>query len=181
MIRLFVALSIPDDVRARLILLQSGLRGARWRPPENFHLTLSFIGEVDEPLMADLALALNAIDAPGFALTLAGCGQFGDKRPRAVWAGVRASEPLLHLQQKVERAAIEAGLEPDARKFTPHVTLAYFSGAKAGDVAGFTAQHSLFEAPAFPVDAFHLYSSRLGHGGGVYRIEQSFALDPGTP
>src|SRR5215469_9521767 len=118
MIRLFVALEIPDAVRTRLMLLQGGVPGARWASDEQMHLTLRFVGEVDENVAHDIDDALAGIRAPAFALELAGVGEFGGKNPRALWAGVRGGDALLHLQKKVETALQRIGLTPEERKFS---------------------------------------------------------------
>ena len=91
MIRLFVALTIPDLQADALMMLETGMRGARWRPRDNYHLTLKFIGEVDYSLADDIHSALSALHAPAFDLALSGCGQFGDRKPRALWAEARRS------------------------------------------------------------------------------------------
>lgn len=178
MFRLFVALAIPEEIADRLLLLRTGLHGARWRPRENLHLTLRFIGETDGPGFAEAASALSAIDAPAFDLKLSGCGQFGERRPRAIWAGAEPNPALSHLQAKVDTAIARAGFGSEGRKFAPHVTLAYLSGARPEKVAQFCAGNGLFSTPAFPVSAFHLYSSQLGSNASVYRIEQSYSLSP---
>src|SRR5689334_15609491 len=98
MIRLFVALELPEQVRTRLPLLEGGVPGVGWASDEQMHLTLRFIGEVDENVAHDIDDALAGIRAPAFALELAGVGEFGSKNPRALWAGVRANEALMHLQ-----------------------------------------------------------------------------------
>ncbi len=103
--RLFVALALPDDVRVRLAGLRGGLKGARWVAPENFHLSLRFIGEVAGGEDRDIAHALNTISSPAFDLSLSGLGAF-DRRGRvhAVWAGVEKSDALARLRaHKVDR------------------------------------------------------------------------------
>ena len=174
--RLFVALSIPETQSEALCRLQNGLDGARWRPVEAFHLTLSFIGEADRHGFGDAVEALSEVDAPGFALRLSGLGAFGERKPRAVWAGVEACPGLLHVQAKVETALRRKGFDLERRKFTPHVTLAYLKGARTDAVAHYCAVNGLFSAPAFPVEAFHLYSSRLGGEASHYEIEASYSL-----
>src|SRR3546814_8570820 len=95
MIRLFTALSLPDAVRSRLAMLQSGVPGARWIRPENLHVTLRFIGEVDQHVAADLDAELARTVAPGFDLSLDGVGHFGPARkPTSLWAGIGRSEAL---------------------------------------------------------------------------------------
>ena len=94
-------------------------------PPENHHLTLRFIGETPKHRAEEIDTALAALRAPGFPLTLAGVGCFA-KGGSAVslWAGVERNPALDHLQSKIETALQRAGLDPERRRFTPHVTLA---------------------------------------------------------
>ena len=174
--RLFVALAMPPFAADRLAALQNGLEGARWRPIENFHLTLAFIGETDRHGRDDALEALSAVAAPRFEIRLCGLGSFGDRKPRAVWAGVEPSPALTRLQAKVETALRRKGFDLERRKFTPHVTLAYLGRARADDVARYCAVNGLFSVPAFAVDAFHLYSSRLGAEASHYAIEASYSL-----
>src|SRR5690349_8315737 len=109
--RLFVALELPEAVRRHLALLQAGVPGARWIEPANLHLTLRFIGEVEDGLLHEIDEALLGIRAPSFDLTLEGVGQFGTgTRARTLWAGVSRVDALGHLQQKIESALVRAGL-----------------------------------------------------------------------
>ena len=174
--RLFAALEIPEIVADALTVLQSGVDGARWRPAENFHLTLAFIGETDRHGFNAAIDALSTVDAPPFELRLKGAGFFGDKQPRALWAGIESSPSLDHLQAKTEQALRRAGFNLEKRKFKPHVTLAYLRGVSLDAAALYAAQHGLFSCGPFPVDAFHLYSSQLGSDASVYNIEASYAL-----
>lgn len=174
--RLFVALSLPEIVADGLTQLQSGVDGARWRPVENFHITLAFIGDVDRHGFADALEALSTIEAPAFEMTLRGAGFFGDKRPTSLWAGVEQNAALNHLQTKTETALRRADFKLDRRKFTPHVTLAYVKNIPPDVAALYCAGHGLFSCGPFPVDAFHLYSSQLGGEVSHYEIEASYSL-----
>jgi 2'-5' RNA ligase len=175
MYRLFVALSLPETVRDAVSQLQFGLPGARWRPEDSFHITLQFIGETDRHGLAEAHSALFSISAPAFDVRLGGCGFFGERKPRALWVGV-ASEGIQHLQTKVATALSRAGFRPEARKFAPHVTIAYLNGVATSQVAAFCAMHGLFSCGPVPVDAFHLYESRLGGEASHYEILESYAL-----
>lgn len=177
MIRLFVALSLPEIAMDALSQLQSGVDGARWVPPENFHLTLQFIGEVDRHGLADAHSALTSVFAPSFPMTLSGCGFFGDVKPRALWAGVAASPPLIHLQSKVATALARAGFSGEKRKFAPHVTLAYLNGASQVAAAAYCAGHGLFSFGPFPVADFHLFESHTGGEASHYEILETFHLE----
>jgi 2'-5' RNA ligase len=176
--RLFVALSLPDDLRDRLSALSCGLPGARWVAPENLHLTLRFIGEVDRDEAEDIDAALTAVRCPRFPVTLAGVGDFGDERRlRSVWVGVDANPTLELLQGKVERAVQRAGQPPEKRKFKPHITLARFKSHPGDKLQTYFTQQGLFRAPPFEVTEFTLYSSYLSHEGAIYQPEAVYPLD----
>ena len=174
--RLFVALAIPDDVAQAMAQVQHGVPGARWQSREQLHLTLRFIGDVDGVSGAAIRDALAGIEAPAFTLSPHSAGEFGGKHPHALWAGVRASEALSHLQRKVETAVQRAGIAADRQKYTPHVTLARLSRPNIGRVVDWLSDHALFSAPAFPVAGFILYSSQLTSDGSIYRAEQAYRL-----
>jgi 2'-5' RNA ligase len=175
--RFFVALSLPENVRWQLRLLCGGLPGARWVPPENFHITLRFLGEVDGRDMDYVDAALANIRAPGFLLRLAGVGHFASgNRVKAVWAGVEKEPALLHLHDKIESAVVRAGLPPDGQKYTPHVTLTWPKDPPVGKLQQYLAGHNLFRSDPFEVTHFTLYTSELGSEASVYHAERSYAL-----
>jgi 2'-5' RNA ligase len=174
--RLFVAIAIPQAVAEPLLMIQSGVPGARWSTREQFHLTLRFIGEVDGRDAASIDDALAAIHADELRLQLKGVGEFGGKNPRALWAGVAPNEALLHLQRKIETALQRIGLEAEPRKFTPHVTLAYLKAAPRERVMDFVIRHALYASAPFEAREFTLYSSELASDGSLYVPERSYAL-----
>jgi len=177
MIRLFVAVALPNPVAESLVLLQGGVPGARWSTREQLHLTLRFIGEVDGREAAAIDDALATIRAPRFTLELKGVGEFGRKNPRALWVGVRDGAPLIHLQRKVESAMQRVGLPPEERKFSPHVTLARLKGSPRDRVITFLSSHALYASAPFEVVSFVLYSSTLRPNGSLYRPEREYALE----
>ena len=178
MVRLFVALALPAQVRERLGLLTGGVPGARWTAVESFHLTLRFIGEVAEHAAHELALALAAVRAPRFELTLAGVDQFGKgEKSRVLWIGVERSPALMHLRDKVESALVRAGLEPDGRKYAPHVTLARLRDTPGARLAAFIQAYNCVRIGPIAVDRFVLFSSWQHRDGPTYREEAEFLLD----
>ncbi len=177
--RLFVAVALPDPVVESLLAIQGGVPGARWQTREQLHLTLRFIGEADGLRTAAIHDALTSISAPAFSLELKGVGFFGGRTPRDLWAGVAASEPLNHLQRKIESALQRIGLEPESRKYTPHVTLARLKGSQKGRVLDFLAGHALYSSGPFAVDSFILYSSKMTSDGSIYRAEKAYRLAKG--
>ena len=123
--RMFVAIALPETIRAACERLQQGVPGARWVPPENMHLTLRFLGEVGGGDFDDLMHALADVVVPPFEIEVAGVGHFETRQvPTTLWAGIKPSPELKHLQAKVERAVRSIGLPPETRKFVPHITLA---------------------------------------------------------
>ena len=176
--RLFVALSLPDEVRARLATVANGLPGARWVAPDNLHLSLRFLGELDGAQAADVDAALARVRAPAFDMTLSGVGHFGEGRNlRALWVGVAPNPALLHLQDKVEQALVRTGLAPEGRKFKPHVTLARFKRNPGPRLHRYLADHNLLRAGPIPVPDFKLYSSFLSRQGALYTIEADYRLE----
>ena len=176
MIRLFVGLGLPAELAARLQSLGGGIPGARWVAARNLHVTLRFIGAVDEAQAEDLHDHLHALRAPPLALTVQGLGTFGGTKPRALWAGINADPALAALQHKIEQAVTAVGLPPDGRKFMPHVTLAWLKAAPAERVAAFITHHTPLLAP-LPVTAVTLYRSHLGGGGAEYQALAEYPLD----
>jgi len=177
LIRLFVAVDLPDGVRRECARLQAGLPGAKWVAPANLHLTLRFIGEVDYGRMADIEAGLGAIHAPAFALELSGVGYFGPvKHPRMLWAGVVKNPALKHLYDKIESAVVRAGCRPEPRNFKAHVTLARLKGTPATRLARFIEDHALFRTAPFTVTGFALYSSFLSASGAIHRREAAYGL-----
>jgi 2'-5' RNA ligase len=176
MIRLFTAIGLPQEVRMRLGLLQAGIPGARWSAAENLHLTLRFIGEVDEDVANDIDDMLAGLRAAPFALRLEGCGRFGSKDPHSVWVGVAPCPPLLQLVQRIESALQRMGLDAETRKYTPHVTLGRLRDAPLSRVNAYVAEHGTLALAPFEVTSFGLYSSHKGSGGGHYVLERAYPL-----
>ncbi len=177
MIRLFIALSIPESVQLRLSSLYGGVPNARWVKPENLHLTLRFIGEVENGAADDLDAALSGIVAPVFDLCISGVGHFGKAdAARTLWAGIETNDALNQLQAKVESAVVRAGLPAAQRRFLPHITLARPKRSPANRVEQFVADHAGFHAGPIIIDHVTLYSSFLSSSGAIYRPEAEYPL-----
>lgn len=169
MIRLFVALALPDQCRQRLVALGGGIDGARWVDVRDLHITLRFVGEVSELVIDDIVQALGGIRAAPVEIALNGAGQFASKaRVRAVWVGVEKSQGLIALHEKVDRALIRIGLSPERRKYTPHVTIGRMNGARPNHVQRWLEVNGAFSALPFKAHSFVLYESRLGRRGADY-------------
>jgi 2'-5' RNA ligase len=178
-IRLFVAIPFPSELRQRLATMCGGVPGARWTDEDNFHLTLRFIGEVDEGTGRDILDALGQVRGDRFALTLGGIDQFGKgEKARVLWIGVDKNPALVRLRDRIESTLVRLGLEPEGRKFTPHVTLARLNGAPGDSLGAFVQAHHLVRLGPITVESFALFSSWSHGEGPVYEIEAAFLLTP---
>lgn len=176
--RLFVAIDIPERVKGQVVRLGADLAGARWVPEGQLHLTLRFIGDVEESLFADLRMGLAAIRAPQFPMHLQGVGFFPPRKdPRVLWVGVEGNDALTALHHQVTKTLALSGIAPEERKFAPHITLARLKGAPVTEVNRFVAAHSAFASEPFPVSEFVLYSSFLTPKGAIHRKEEVYALE----
>ncbi len=173
--RLFTGLELPGELAEELAFLRGGLYGARWIDVENYHLTLRFIGDIDEPTASDVDLELGRVRRQPFTVTLEGLGCFGGDKPRAIVARAQPAPPLIELQAEHERLIRRAGLPAEPRKFTPHVTLARLRGVSQMAVADYLGARG-FLTRRFTVDRFVLFSSRDSVGGGPYMIEATYPL-----
>ena len=174
--RLFTALELPTEIRQSLAMLRGGLPGARWIGPENYHITLRFIGDVDDAVARDVAETLDHINRRGFELRIDGLSAFGGRKPRAVIATVPPLPALIELQAEHERRLRRVGIEPDGRKFTPHVTLARLRESSNLQVADYLSGRGAFRSLPFHADRFVLLSSRASVGGGPYVTEAEYPL-----
>jgi 2'-5' RNA ligase len=173
--RLFTGLEIPASIAASLSGYRGGLHGARWIEPDDYHVTLRFIGDVDGATAREIMLGLAEGEAgPAPEVTLDALASFGGTRPRAVITHVQPGADLLHLQAEHEALMQRIGLEPEARRYTPHVTLARLRRTAPGEVAAYLALQGLFSPLTFKPAQFVLYSARESTGGGPYVVEAAY-------
>jgi 2'-5' RNA ligase len=194
-VRVFAALELPPELSRRLTEVISGLskalpRGSvRWVRPEGIHLTLKFFGEVAPSKLADLqaGLAQAAGNAAPIALTLEGLGVFPNPlRPRVIWVGVAGGvEALGALYQAVEEATASLGFKPEARGFSPHLTLGRVNGAlrpaERQALGEALRAGSVDRLGDFTADSLSLMGSELKPGGAVYTRLYSAPLGGRNP
>ena len=177
--RLFIAVEIPDDLKKKLGSLRGGIPGARWVPPDQIHLTLAFLGEVEEAVAEQLKGELSRIKIPPFGLCFAGTGCFPDRRrPRVLWVGLNPEPRLNALAAKVHAAVLSCGIPQEERPFSPHITLARLKQPSIREVEAFFDQHRKLKFPPFPVQEFILYQSRLTSQGAEHIPLITFPLAP---
>jgi RNA 2',3'-cyclic 3'-phosphodiesterase len=175
--RLFVGLEIPVEIGERLSSFRGGLPGARWISPENYHLTLRFIGDIDGGTAREVDAALaEARPRDPVTIGFERLDSFGGDRPHAVIARVEPTRALVEMQAEVERIVRRAGLPPEKRKFVPHVTIARLRNGSPLDVAEFLATRGHFPRFSFTADHVSLFSARELTGGGPYVVEAAYPL-----
>ncbi len=172
--RLFTALEVPDDAAEAIARLRGGLPGARWIDPEDYHLTLRFIGDIEQRLARDIEEELADAAQGSVKVTLSGLASFGGADPHSVHLVAEPTRELTELAAAHERILRRLGLKPESRKFTPHVTLARLRHASVIDVADYFAARGRVEPIRFRADQFVLYSSRASVGGGPYVVEAAY-------
>ncbi|MFP4415865.1 MAG: RNA 2',3'-cyclic phosphodiesterase [Chitinispirillaceae bacterium] len=178
MSRLFVAIDLPQGLKTAIANLNFGVQGAKWVPMDQLHLTLRFIGDTDDRTYQDIVESLATVHLPSFSLDIAGAGYFPPRgRPRILWVGIRPNENLTELQRQVEDALIKTGVEPDRRKFHPHITIARLKErSRVDNIIPFLSCNNMFAYDGVLVDEFHLYSSILKPQGAIHRREATFRL-----
>lgn len=176
--RLFVAVPLPEAVRdalAPILRRLSALPGVKAVERENLHITLKFLGEVDERKLEDVVGALRTVQFIPPTISVSGVGAFpSPSRPRVLWAGVTGGEALRDLAARVESALAPLGFRPEARPFHPHVTLARVKGA-APDLSWFFSEYAQLKTESFVVNAFVLFKSTLTPRGPIYEEIARFA------
>jgi 2'-5' RNA ligase len=176
--RLFTGIEIPDAIRLQLSSYRGGLPGARWVEPENYHVTLRFIGDIEAGLARDVDAVLSEAAPRGpIDVAFESLDSFGGRQPRIVMARAAANPALGELQAEQESLLRRIGLPPEGKRFVPHVTLARLRNVSSTEVARYIAMHGQFPRLAFTARRFVLYSSRASVGGGPYVIEAGYPLE----
>ena len=174
--RLFVAIPLPEPIRDLLVDAMDDSPELGWVSYDNLHLTLRFIGEVERPLANDIGDQLSRIRFPPFDLKIGGLGHFERRNAGTLWAGVEPRKPLAELAVKVDRACIQAGLEPERRAFHPHITLARYGRRSADAASSFEQRNGSLSSGAFEVREFVLFESQLSRHGARYEELETYTL-----
>ena len=179
--RLFIAIELPDRLKRELEWLRTDIQGTRWVPPEQLHLTLAFLGEVDEETTGRVIAQLAKIETDAFKLLFSELGCFPDRRrPRVIWIGVKTEPNLLKLAASVRQSVLDAGIFMEDRPFSPHITLARLKLPAAVELGAFLGRQSSITLKPFSVQEFTLFQSRLTSQGAVHSLVRSFPLTAAT-
>jgi 2'-5' RNA ligase len=174
--RLFTGIEIPAETARDLADMRGGIFGARWMEPENYHVTLRFIGDVDARTADEIADMLDEVRRARVKIAFERLDWFGGDRPRAIVAKVKADPALMDLQAAQERRMRRLGLPPETRNYMPHVTLARLRSTSPMAVADYFHARAGLRAAPFDAPRFVLYSARDSVGGGPYLVEAEYLL-----
>jgi 2'-5' RNA ligase len=179
--RTFIAVAIPAPLGEKLTRLQSQLApsvpGARWTATSPFHVTLAFLGDVDDLHLNDLctAVAGATVVIPRFEARVEGVGAFPDaNRPRVIWAGVATADPTSwqELHRATVHAATKTGYRPDDQRFHPHITLGRLKSDRRGprppDLTPVLERHRAWSGGSFTVGEVITFGSTLTPEGPLY-------------
>ncbi|MBV9009831.1 MAG: RNA 2',3'-cyclic phosphodiesterase [Verrucomicrobia bacterium] len=171
--RLFVAIDLPREISEALAALDPNIRGLKFSPPEQIHLTLAFFARVELTTSDLLKEKLAAISFRTFFLPVSGLGTFTrGGEPQVLWIGTGKAHPhLFQLHKRVNEAALACNLPIVERAWKPHFTIARARGLSGAAMKPFLQRYREFEAGMFRVEAFHLYSSKLTPGGAIHQRE----------
>jgi 2'-5' RNA ligase len=174
--RTFIAIEIPEQVKTELARLQSDLRRVQadvsWTKPENIHLTLRFLGEVEEKKLEALkrVCAESAAEFAPFVLALKGAGVFPNfRQPRVLWAGLAGeTETAARLQRRLEEGLVSLGFAPEDKPFKPHLTVGRVKSGKNARQVAALAEIAELPALSFEVGEIVLMKSELHTAGARY-------------
>ncbi|WP_409361361.1 RNA 2',3'-cyclic phosphodiesterase [Bartonella heixiaziensis] len=175
--RLFSALQIPQETTNALISLQNGLPNAQWINPQNFHITLSFFGEVENSVTDEIIRAFEAIKLPPFALKTRGFKVFGSENaPHSLVVSIESCETLNLLHEQMQKIRSYLKLAPDEKQFMPHITLARLLDIRPEDLPSYLSSRGDFSFPPFEVDRFVLLLSPSPESNAPYIVKDSWTL-----
>lgn len=174
--RVFLALELPMAIRSQLVLQQFLLPVKRKQPPENFHITLVFLGDAQRDQLEELDMALARLDVAPFSLRIEGLGLYGKSKAHNLHARVTLTPELTALHDKLIRLARASGFAPEARRFSPHVTLAYLSQGQFNqpELEAAIVRDAAFRTELFDVGELALYRSHLRSDGAQYDVLERY-------
>lgn len=191
MFRLFAGLELPTDTRQALTNVRSDIKGARWQSASQLHLTLCFMGNLDDEQLPTIYDALSGLEVSAFTVAIRGVGLFGSSQhPKNLWAGVADDGALAALQEQVRSRLVPLELDLQQRPFQPHITLARFRWRRtrqhsvrqdrkqvATGLNDFLRHYENVSFPPFEVNHVSLFNSTRRPDGSHYQVIGRFPAD----
>lgn len=175
-IRLFTALKVFSELRGQLAALPRKGLDAKWTHPDDYHITLRFLGDIDESRLPDIQEALDRVRRPAFTVEAGGLAAFDNKKQAILHAKVLSARKLETLCADIGDRLAPLGFDFGARPFVPHVTLARVKGMRG--VEDYIARHGRMVAARWEARAFYLMRSVApDNAGRRYTILQTIELE----
>jgi 2'-5' RNA ligase len=176
--RLFTAIDLPESLRNDLSAVQDAKAlSVRWSPPDQFHVTLRFIGEVSQEAAVRYEQALADVNVGPVQCVPYGLDVLPSRRsPRVLMLGLERTDSMMALYDAVSKGLEAEGLEPDDRTYRPHVTLGRLDDPDPDAVHDFLRAHEKASFPGFEADQFVLYESTLTPEGAVHEPQAMYPL-----
>ncbi len=188
--RTFIAIDFPPETLTQVEKLSSFFKqktpanALKWVGISNFHLTISFLGEIDEKDLPAIKAALDTSLAGihPFSIQIKGLGMFPNAaKPRVVWLGIDGADPLMKINRKINISLRRLDIQPDPRPFSPHITIArVHQGANTDTAALIGSTLSKYRVDPLGevnISQIHLYKSVLLPSGSIYSILHTVQLN----
>lgn len=174
--RVFFGLEIPAEIKDLLLQVRAEVAGASWQSVEQMHLTLLFLGNIEEELLLAAREAARDISLTAFELNIDGLGCFGQPHaPKHLWAGVESEAPIISLHSAIKNQVERLGIQTERRAFRPHLTLARFN-RHPGSIERLLTEYRETVFGSFQVDEFVLFESQQSSAGSVYTVLERYPL-----
>jgi 2'-5' RNA ligase len=184
MLRLFIALHMPDQLKEELGRAISDLRpladGIKWVETKNMHLTLKFLGDTEKSLVGGIAGAITIALAgrKAFEAKLDGCGGFPNlNKPRVIWAGIGGANPAIEIAKTINYELEKIGIDKDNKRFSPHLTLGRIKTKSDLSRLSNHMRNLNFGSEAVILDRVALIKSTLTPHGPIYENLKEFKLE----
>lgn len=179
MSRYFLAIPIPDDITKSLVGLQNGIEEAQWARPEKLHITLRFLGQIEEETAKKLQNSLKSLEHKKFEISLSSVGMFLENfQPAFLWAGVDGADFVKELKKKIDDNLKHYALPPENNadlEYVPHVTLAKIADPHKAEVVQFLEANKTYKSASFLVESFLLIRSE-GNPSIPHTVYEEYGL-----
>ena len=174
--RTFIAIETPDSLKADVTQLHTRIPGVRWTPPQQIHLTVSFLGDTPDELIPEIRNALDKIPFSAFTLSCSATGFFPLRgRPSVFWLGFTPCPALGKLKNNIDEALLPIGFLPEKRPFSPHLTLARLKASLGREMpARLENLAKRLPIQEIAVSSFCLFGSRILPQGAEHSILAQF-------
>lgn len=174
--RVFFGLEIPTEIKQRLLQVRTEVAGAKWQSTERMHLTVLFLGNLEEERLLAVHEVARNIALAAFELNIAGLGCFGQPHvPDYLWAAVQPETPVVSLHSALKNQVESLGLQTECRAYRPHLTLARFK-REPGSVAQLLNEYREAMFGSFQVNEFVLFETQPSAAGSVYTVLERYPL-----